>query len=68
MIRMDFKTILVLLLLAVLAGMLIEPSVAAAIQSFFASVGRFFAPVANAINSTSDASICNHTGNVIGGC
>ena len=60
MVMLSIKTLLVLLLLALLAGIIIETPIATTISKFLNGVSQFFAPAANAINSTSDQALCAH--------
>jgi hypothetical protein len=58
----SLKTILILLLLAFLAGLLILTPLVQWLQGVFNGISQATAPVANAINATSDNSLCQHAG------
>ena len=58
----SFKTILILLLLAFLAGLILFTPFTQWLQGILNGISQATAPVANAINATSDNSLCQHAG------
>lgn len=58
----SLKALLILLLLAFLAGLLILTPLVQWLQGVFNGISQATAPVANAINATSDNSLCQHAG------
>ena len=58
----SFKTILILLLLAFLAGLILFTPFTQWLQGVFNGISQATAPVTNAINATSDNSLCQHAG------
>ena len=58
----DIKIITILLFLAFILGMILFTPISQWIQGLFNSISSATAPVANALNSTSDNSLCHVTG------
>ena len=58
----SLKSLLILLLLAFLAGLLILTPLAQWLQGILNGISQATAPVANVISSTSDTSLCQHAG------
>lgn len=58
----SLKTILVLLFFAFVLGMVLFTPFTQWLQGVFNGISQATAPVANAINATSDNSLCQHAG------
>lgn len=59
---LSLKTILVLLLLAFLAGLILFTPLTQWLQGVFNGISQGLQPVSNAVNATSDNSLCQHAG------
>ncbi len=58
----SLKTILILLLLAFLAGLILFTPFTQWLQNTLNGISQATAPVVNGINATSDNSLCQHAG------
>ena len=57
---LSLKTILILLLLAFIAGLVLFTPITTTISNFLNGVSNALSPVGSAVNATSDNSLCQH--------
>ena len=58
----SLKSLLILLLLAFLAGLLILTPLAQWLQGILNGIFNALSPIGSAVNATSDTSLCQHAG------
>jgi len=59
---LSLKTVLILLLLAFLAGLVLFTPITTTITNFLNGVSNALSPIGSAVNATSDNSLCQHAG------